>query len=209
MKRVLCFGDSNTFGYQPVDGSRYQKNHRYTGVIQRLLFDKVEVIEEGCCGRTTVFKDDFDPYICGKEHLLVSLRSHQPLDLIILFLGTNDLKYTDALGSGEGVGELLYLIENYCFSKDCPTPQVLLLSPMRINDGILQNPGFGFDERCIKESEKFPMVFQRIAAQYHCEWMDLNTIVSASQIDGIHLLAHEHEKLGKALSLKICEMLGL
>ena len=93
MKSILCFGDSNTFGYRPDNGKRFSSNIRWTGLLKQLFInDEVEIIEEGLVGRTSVFEDSFRPGRKGIDYLVPLLESHSPIDLLIIMLGTNDCK---------------------------------------------------------------------------------------------------------------------
>ena len=93
MKQILCFGDSNTFGSDPSpEGFRHPYHLRWPGIVQQLLGEEFFVIEEGMGGRTTVFSDPWEPMRCGISYLPVALQRHQPLDLVILSLGTNACK---------------------------------------------------------------------------------------------------------------------
>src|SRR6266581_6911945 len=91
-KRILCYGDSNVWGQIPSTFERYDSNIRWTGLLQQLLEYDYELIEEGLGGRTTIFDDANKESCNGKKYLLPCLQSHNPLDIIILLLGTNDLK---------------------------------------------------------------------------------------------------------------------
>lgn len=92
MTTILCYGDSNTYGYNPVNGLRYPKDVRWTGVLQKLLGEQYAVIEEGCNGRTTVFEDIAEPWKAGLGYLKPCLNTHKPIDFVIMMLGSNDLK---------------------------------------------------------------------------------------------------------------------
>lgn len=94
MKTVLCYGDSNTYGYDPSDGFRYPESVRWTCRLQKLLGDDYRIIEEGCNGRTTVFDDPIESWKNGRDYLKPCLNSHKPIDIVILMLGSNDLKET-------------------------------------------------------------------------------------------------------------------
>ena len=90
---ILCYGDSNTYGYIPAGGGkRYDEDTRWTCRLQNQLGKEYHVIEEGCSGRTTDVDDPDAPWKNGMSGLLISLHSHKPIDMIILMLGTNDLK---------------------------------------------------------------------------------------------------------------------
>lgn len=112
MKRVLCFGDSNTWGLDPVSRGRYPESVRWTGVCQRLLGNDICILEDGISGRTTVFEDPYVENRCGLKGLGYALMAQRPLDAVVLALGTNDLKYTNAAGSARGIEELLRRILN-------------------------------------------------------------------------------------------------
>ena len=92
MKTILCYGDSNTWGYNPATTERSSRDERWTGILRRELDDGYLVIEEGLNGRTTVWDDPIEGYKNGKEYLIPCLETHKPLDLVIIMLGTNDLK---------------------------------------------------------------------------------------------------------------------
>ena len=92
MINILCYGDSNTFGSIPKENKRYSINERWTGRLQNILGNDYRIIEEGLGGRTTVFDDPFEPGRNGIAYIEIALETHKPLDLIILALGTNDVK---------------------------------------------------------------------------------------------------------------------
>ena len=75
-RRVLCFGDSNTYGYDPARDGRYGEDERYPMVLQDLLGDGWSVVEEGLPGRTAVFDD---PITEGMNGLQVFIRIVLPL----------------------------------------------------------------------------------------------------------------------------------
>ena len=91
-------------GYTPGSGERHAPDVRWTGVLRRRLGEGWEVLEEGMNGRTTVFDNPMSPGRNGSAYLLTCLETHKPLDLVILMLGTNDLRFTDAWGRGGGRG---------------------------------------------------------------------------------------------------------
>ncbi len=93
IKTILCYGDSNTWGYIPATAGRYPPDVRWPGVMRKLLGEKYNVIEEGLNGRTTVWEDPYKPGRNGLELLIPILDSHNPIDLVVVMLGTNDLKH--------------------------------------------------------------------------------------------------------------------
>ena len=92
MKRILCFGDSNTYGHNPATEGRFDETVRWTKQLSRILGEKYLVVEEGLNSRTAAITPEDEPYLNGLTYLSPCVRSHQPLDLVILMLGTNDMK---------------------------------------------------------------------------------------------------------------------
>jgi len=89
---ILCFEDSNTWGYDPIAQDRFPRDVRWTGVMRKALGSDFLVLEEGLNGRSTVWEDPIEGYKNGHDDLVPCLETHRPLDLVILMLGTNDLK---------------------------------------------------------------------------------------------------------------------
>ena len=152
MKRVLCYGDSNTWGYVPGLVVRHPEDVRWTGVAAKLLGPDYRIIEEGMNGRTTAFDDPYYDFRNGKRGLGYALCAHAPLDLIVVGLGSNDLKFTDAIGSSKGLQELLRLIEHAsaCYpdsiSEIFPNgTKILVVSPIHLHPEVdRQGPEFDF-----------------------------------------------------------------
>ena len=112
MKQILCFGDSNTYGLIPgTTNQRYGWGTRWTSILDDKVRTKgYRVIEEGLCGRTTVFDDPFRTERRGTEMLPAILESHRPVDTIVLMLGTNDCKSVYSATPeviGQGIEQLL------------------------------------------------------------------------------------------------------
>ena len=92
-KRIVCFGDSNTWGYIPITGERYDESIRWPARLQEKLgYQDYTVVEEGLTGRTTVFDDPFDPELNGLKTMPAVLRSAAPIDVLVFMLGTNDFQ---------------------------------------------------------------------------------------------------------------------
>ena len=120
VKKILCYGDSNTWGYNPHTELRYPRAVRWTGVLQRGLGPAYHVIEEGLNGRTTVWDDPIEGYKSGKEYLVPCLETHKPMDLVVIMLGTNDLKHRFSLTAFDiatGRREERMEIPKYCPSR--------------------------------------------------------------------------------------------
>ena len=202
-KRVLCYGDSITWGYNPVDGFRMNENQRWTGVLACGLGDEYTVIEEGLNGRTTVWDDPLKgTFKNGMNYLIPCLASHKPLDLVILLLGTNDLKKRFSLPITEisrGIDVLVEIILKSESGKDGSTPEILLMSPPYVHEIT----GFSDEFRnSYNKSRKLPEHIKKIAAKHRCSYLDTSQWIMASELDGVHPDVSEHQKLG-AMVLKM------
>ena len=209
MKTVLCFGDSNTWGSNPATGERYPRDVRWPGVLRAALGGEYEVIEEGMPGRTTVFEDPLEPYKRGKDYLPPCLRSHAPLDLVIILLGTNDvqMRYSaSALDIALGCDALIGLVESSNAGPEGIAPDILLVAPPPIKP--IPEP---WDESFVGAEEKSRRLaehYRRIAETRSCAFLDAGGHIASSDEDGVHWEASEHAKLGKALAPEVRRLIG-
>ena len=202
-KTVLCYGDSNTYGYDPSTDGRYAWNVRWPGRLQLLLGEGYRVIEEGCNGRTTVFDDPEDDWKNGIHYLKTCMYSHKPLDIVILMLGTNDLR-DDFHASPEdiacGVEKMVKLMRD--FSKDMQgfIPRIIVTAPARIGDGIAQSPfKDSFSEKTVEYSKALPDLYRKVAEEYGCEFLNAAEYARPSELDSLHFMPEDHNNLAKAL----------
>ncbi len=208
MKTILCYGDSNTWGYEPVTKNRYGRTVRWAGVLQQELGGDYLIIEEGCNGRTTVWDDPIEGYKNGKEYLPPCLVSHKPLDLVIIMLGTNDLKKRFSLSAydiADGAGVLVEIVQKSDTGPEGRAPQVLLLAPPPLAKLTELAEMF---EGAEEKSHRLGHHYQRVAQEYSCEFMDTAPVIVSSELDGIHWAASEHKKLGQAVAARVREILG-
>lgn len=203
-KRILCYGDSNTWGYIPASGQRYPYAVRWTGVMADALPEEYVVLEDGLNGRTTAFDDEFIPFINGEKGLGYALVSQKPLDLLIISLGTNDLRFTDAEGSAKALDGLLRLVRNAndpYFARECPTfrndPAILVISPIHMES----------EHENYEESFRFAELFSKVAERNHAVFLDAARYAEPSSLDGIHMEIKDHAALGKAVAEKVVEIL--
>ncbi len=132
MRTVLCYGDSNTWGYEPATGKRFPEDVRWPGVLARQLGEGFRVIEEALNGRTTVRDDPVEEHKNGKTYLRPCLESHAPLDLVIIALGVNDLKarfFASASDVADGAGVLVSIARRSGVGPDGGSPAVMLVAP--------------------------------------------------------------------------------
>ncbi len=203
-KTVLCYGDSNTYGYVPETGMRYPREVRYPGKLQMLLGDDYAVIEEGCNGRTTIHDDPIDGWKNGLDYLRPCLNSHKPIDIVILMLGSNDLKYTFHLTAAQiadNAGVLVDVIKDFTAEKQGFVPKIILVSPPEIGTGIRTSPFYGaFYEEAVEESRKFPECYKKVADEKGYIFFNAAQYIYPSKTDSLHLTPEGHRILAEELS---------
>jgi lysophospholipase L1-like esterase len=206
MKTILCYGDSNTWGFEPVSENRYSRAQRWTGVLQEELGPDCEVIEEGLNGRTTVWDDPIEGYKNGKEQLIPILTSHKPIDLVTIMLGTNDLKRRFNLGAFDiatGAGVLAQMVQESDCGPGGRAPQVLLMAPPLVANLTEFDEMF---EGAVGKSRQFGRHYRRVAEERGCAFLDTADVIVSSDRDGIHFEVGEHKKLGLAVAARIREL---
>ena len=204
--KILCYGDSNTWGQNPSE-ERYPSNVRWTGVLQNLLGEDYEIIEEGLGGRTTIFDRPEKPGRNGKIYFLPCIKTHNPIDIVILALGTNDFKLGDikAEDVAKGNEELMKIIQEYGWNKDKKIPKIILVCVPNIDESnqyIIEKGMVGAEEKI----KHLPSEMEKLAKKYNSGYLNLQEIVEPSKKDGCHLEPEAHKKIAKALFDKIKEI---
>lgn len=198
---ILAFGDSLTWGVDPGVG-RHRFEDRWTSVVERTVAD-TRIIAEGLPGRTSCFDDHSGTADRnGARALPVLLGSHYPLDLVIIMLGTNDLKSHlcgTADGAAAGVGRLAEITATYPYGYGYPAPKIMIVSPPHLRkpqtgDGILSG------ERNIAESRRLAELYRIVAERRGCDFLDAASVAFASPLDGVHLDAANSRALGAAVA---------
>lgn len=208
-KRILCYGDSNTYGYVPAgSGRRYSENVRWTGRLAALLGEGYTVIEEGLPGRTADLCEEY-PWKEGISYFKASLSTHRPVDMAVIMLGTNDLKKSfgrDAEAIAETVEIIVRETEEFLEEKQNYAPKILLISPARLDESVISGAfGSDFDMRSVAVSRGLAEPYRAIALKYDCLFLDAAEYTPVSTKDGLHLDAEGHRKLSDAVFRVIAE----
>lgn len=216
-KTILCYGDSNTWGYVPLDPAkknltiqRYPRNIRWTGLLQQLVGENFFIVEEGLNSRTTNLDYQFPPDRNGKNYLPACLYSHAPIDLVILALGGNDLKVYFNRTAKEiraGLRELVDIIQNSLYGNAMQMPpQILIIPPAKLpsfaeqhkdDNGVIIFEGAG------KKIAELEQEYADLAKEKNCHFLSVSHLISPSEIDGLHLDAAAHKKLARIIFDKI------
>ena len=203
MKNILCFGDSNTWGYEPLVARRYPADVRWTGVLQDSLGDGFRVIEEGPNGRTNMTNEEERPIRSGLDVLPVLLESHRPLDLVVIMLGTNDLKHDFDLSAeqiADGARQVCQSVIDCEYLMDDP-PQILLISPTHVELVTVEEQDIFIG--AIAKSHELAEHYQAVADNLGIHFLDASKIVVKTDLDGVHWDADQHHKFGEELSARI------
>ena len=208
MRTLLCFGDSNTYGQIPGQGplDRFEWSVRWPGVLNEALGSAWYVIEEGLSGRTTVSDDPIEGiWKNGRTYLLPCYQSHAPLDLIIIMLGTNDLKVRFRKPASEvamGMGVIVNDIKQFASQSDEEhRPEIMIVSPPPMLDDLKEwQPVFAEGQA---RSRELALEFEQIADALEVHFFDAGTVASCSDVDGFHIGADAHKALGEALAREI------
>jgi len=214
MKRIMCYGDSNTWGHNPdptlTQGTRYPEHVRWTGVMQDLLGPEYRVLEEGMGGRTTVFEDPTAYGRNGYPYLEIALRTCTPLDCVIFMLGTNDLK--DMFNASAhmitcGMERLLCQCEDILPRAQSGGARILLAAPLIVTADGTGNHWYDFSPESEKKGAQLRSLYADLAERHGCAFFDVNTVAGTSPADGVHLTAEGHRLLGAAMAEQVRQLL--
>ena len=212
MKTILCYGDSNTWGFDPRTGGRYDHNTRWPMALRNILNKNASgdpewwVVEEGQNGRTSCREDPVEGDRNGLRQLMPILESHKPIDIVAVMLGTNDLKprfNPTAYDIAAGVGKVVKAIQKSETGPDNTAPKVLMICPPAAVDSPVFRDIFG---NCAALSKKLPPMYRTIAAECGVIFLDAGKHIKSSAADGIHLDPEAHRKLAEAVAGAIKKM---
>ncbi|KNB53158.1 GDSL-type esterase/lipase family protein [Streptomyces caatingaensis] len=206
-RRILCYGDSNTHGQRPDDvlPGRLPADRRWTGLLQALLGDGHDVLEEGLGGRTTDLEDPYRPGRDGRSWLVPCLHSHEPLDVVVLMLGTNDTKDCFARSAAEtaaALGGLLDDIAREGRSRTGGAPRAVVVSPVLIDDTkprFAELNGAYYGSGAAPKSRRLAAGIGPVAREHGALFLDAATVAEPGD-DGVHLSLDAHRPLAELLA---------
>ena len=194
MKRILCYGDSNTWGYRPIEGTRYDSETRWPARLQKLT--GWEVAEEGLNGRTTTFFGEDEHYRCGLDFVETCVKSHLPLDMIAVMLGSNDTKtryHASAADITAGMERIIDRMWECCEEKG-RHPEILLISPPILHVGAFSD----FDPDSEQKIREIETLYESLAAEKHCLFLRGSAVITDIGADGLHMTPQGHAALAAA-----------
>lgn len=204
MSNILAFGDSNTWGLIPGTKDRFPLGIRWTSLVQKQLPD-ARIIEEGLCGRTTVFDDQLRPFRNGAEIIPLSIETNYPLDAAIIMLGTNDCKKifnASAHVIGKGLELCLDKLEAHL-----PKEKILVISPIALGEDVWRpEKDPEFDQASILTSRQLKKEYEAIAKKRGNSFLAASDYAKASSVDDEHLDEYGHKALAGAIVAKLIEI---
>lgn len=213
-KHIVCFGDSNTHGHcadpqDCADGkNRFNESERWTQLLQSGLGSDYLVLEEGLSGRTTVFPDPLHESMSGLDVIYSTLMSHEPVDLLIIMLGTNDTK--QRLGASAAcIGIGMERLVRKAMSVQCwrGEPKILIICPPHIlSEMAVHDCAAAMGEGCIQKSRMLAPYFAQVAVNTGAAFLDAQGIAEFNHVDGMHLTAKGHRMLAEKLIQIVKEM---
>ena len=207
MKTILCYGDSNTWGYDPRTGNRYDHKTRWPMAMARLLNKDAspddpawQVIEEGLNGRTSCREDPVEGDKNGFRQLIPILESHMPLDVVAVMLGTNDLKprfNPSPFDIAQGVQRVITAIQESKFGPGGSAPKVVMICPPPTVKSEAFTHIFGESTELSKKLEPF---YRQLAKECGAIFFNAGSCVKTSVADGIHFEREGHLALAEAMA---------
>lgn len=206
MFNIVCFGDSNTYGYKPDGSGRFNETIRWTGRLQAKLGAEYRIHEEGLCGRTTVFTDALRENRRGIDVIGTVIESHSPLDLLIIMLGTNDCKKRYGASAGVIAKGLKQVVEKAKKSSNTAF-KILIISPIHLDDNVGEE-GYDteFNQDSANVSKQLAKEYERVASDCQAEFIDASKYAGPSDVDREHLDEKGHAALADAIYHKVITM---
>lgn len=198
MKKILCFGDSNTYGFIPQSGLRYDKNTRWTGILQSLCGSDFSIIEGGCNNRTAFVDNPAGAEQTGYK-ILPEYFTKDYFDIVVLAIGINDLQlfFKPTLKEFEqGIEKLIKITKDLS-----PNAKIILVCPSKLDLAGIKSGvfNFQFDEISVEKSYHLPQIYKKLAEKHACKLVDLNEIAKVSPLDGLHFSAESHKTIAENL----------
>lgn len=211
-RRVLCFGDSNTWGYIPT-GGRYDEHTRWPMRMGELLGGGWTVVEEGFNGRTCVYDDPVEGgYKSGLNYLPPCLMTHNPLDLVLIMLGTNDTKCRFSLTPmtiGQSMMQLVRAVKLYGMNAAGDPPRCMIVAPAPILDNLMETRHAEcFGEQAIAVSKGLGPELNRVSKLLRVDFFDAAPHAEVSPLDAVHWTAEGHRRFAAAMADKLRDMFG-
>lgn len=209
MKKIVCFGDSNTYGYNAETIGRFTEEERWTCLLAKHLGAGYHVVEEGLEGRTACLDDPLFEGLCGFRYLYPCLMTHKPVDLLLIMLGTNDVKQRFSCTPENVTKGMERLVQKAMDSRIAfrdGVPNILLIAPPAIEPGYRNTDVYGeMGDGCEEKSRALAPLYEQMAKNVGCHYLDAGKIpgVEMNPYDFMHLSLQAHSAFAKYLAEEI------
>jgi len=204
MKSILCYGDSNTWGYNPEEDARYLWDERWPGMLKHYLGEGYQIIEDGLCGRTTQHNSETEQYVNGFQTALLTARIHQPIDIAVVMLGTNDCKdvyHAKPVTIAQGVRAIGKIFEK-------AGAAVFIVSPASVKE-LSKSPFLEeFGQEAEEKSTQLKKWYCDMAKSEGWSFLDADQCIYTGSYDRIHLDKDNHRRLAWEIYKYISRMEG-
>ena len=219
MKTIMCYGDSNTWGFMPHKekplvkaNNRFPWGVRWTSLLQKTLGEDYRVIEEGLNGRTTMFDCFMEEHRNGLKGIDMCLLTHMPIDLVVIMLGTNDTKQEfgkTPFVIAHGIRRLIGRVRAGAYGPDGKAPEILVIAPARMNEAIFDSWLSGeFDADSLARDKALGGVYRQVAEEEGVHFLDAGARIGADSGEGVHMNAEGHKALAGLVCAAVREILG-
>jgi lysophospholipase L1-like esterase len=215
-KRVMVFGDSNSWGLAPVETvipvTRYPKDVRWVGVMANQLGSTYEVVNESLSGRTAASDDPSfgisGAGMNGLQYISAALASHAPLDLVVIMLGTNDIKPAFTKSPLDISLDIMRIVSEVRKSTGIATnyrpPKVLIVSPPPLGKVVdIDWWRKAFPDESVKKSRELGTVLGKVSAAAGVPFFDAARVGVMDGVDGVHMTVATHKALGIAVASEV------
>ena len=197
MKKNICYGDSNTFGFNSKNNSRYNENTRWTCLLQKKSGTEYEVINEGVCDRTGFVKNPRGYLFSGPEYFPELIAKTDKTDILILWIGTNDLQSQYDIK----ISDIEKGLENLIKTAQSKVKNIIVIPPVLFTQKVLEGTfKLMFNQSSVDKSENTVNIFKNISDKYNCLYFDINKFVHPYDIDGIHYDENSHKIIAEKLA---------
>lgn len=204
-QNVLCYGDSNTWGYDPDSRGMYPYEKHWTTILSQKLGDQYTVLAEGEVGRMTKYGWEDSAYLNGVGELPVVIGTHFPLDIVILMLGTNDCLRNDLYGISaddiqDGMEQLINITNDRCQYFQGYKPKIIIVVPGAIRPREeIRDPGPDVTDEAVRLSHEIAPKYKELARKHHCAFIDGSDTFEVSDLDGVHLTEQGNQTVAEAV----------
>jgi lysophospholipase L1-like esterase len=200
MKKILCYGDSNTWGCSPIDSSRFDENTRWPMVMSSIIGNNFAVFEEGLNGRTVLNLSNENYMLNGIEYADSLIENYFPIDILLLKLGLNDVFIFEEVTINEilnGIEKIIDTVNNFQTKHGFNIPETVIMSPIKFNSNVEWAHAI---ELHINKLKELPEAYKKLSIEKNCHFFNTSDYVTGSIIDGSHLDAGSHILLGEKIA---------